>query len=424
MKRPSNAAGTVTPNCNVRGLLFAVARVLRLFALAAMLVATASADEHSAVGSDHYTATRVELGPRPAYLVDQLPEGALKRELSACAAERRRFDVSDFSIGHRGAPLQFPEHTAESYVAAARMGAGIIECDVTFTKDKELVCRHSQCDLHTTTNILATPLAERCRSPFTPAEVDPKTGALTRPATAECCTSDLTLAEFKSLRGKMDAADPRARTVAQYLGGTPRWRTDLYAANGTLVSHRESIALIKSLGRKFTPELKEPAVAMPFDGFSQQDYAAKLIAEYHDAGVPASDVWPQSFNYDDVLFWVGQYEDFGRQAVYLIGDNADAGPLTGPPEALSSHPPPVDVFRAVKDAGVTTIAPPIPALLRTDEQGRIAASDYGFAAGLARRKPVWTLLHGPQKGRVHWPPAAAATTTVRSRQCWSATVTC
>jgi len=49
----------------------------------------------------------------------------------------------DFSIGHRGAALQFPEHTRESYVAAARMGAGILECDVTFTKDRELVCRHS-----------------------------------------------------------------------------------------------------------------------------------------------------------------------------------------------------------------------------------------------------------------------------------------
>jgi glycerophosphoryl diester phosphodiesterase len=28
------------------------------------------------------------------------------------------------------------------------MGAGIIECDVTFTKDRELVCRHDQRDLH------------------------------------------------------------------------------------------------------------------------------------------------------------------------------------------------------------------------------------------------------------------------------------
>jgi glycerophosphoryl diester phosphodiesterase len=38
------------------------------------------------------------------------------------------------------------------------MGAGILECDVTFTRDRELVCRHAQCDLHTTTNILDTPL--------------------------------------------------------------------------------------------------------------------------------------------------------------------------------------------------------------------------------------------------------------------------
>jgi glycerophosphoryl diester phosphodiesterase len=49
------------------------------------------------------------------------------------------------------------------------MGAGILECDVTFTKDKELVCRHSQCDLHTTTNILATPLAAKCSQQFAPA---------------------------------------------------------------------------------------------------------------------------------------------------------------------------------------------------------------------------------------------------------------
>ena len=41
-----------------------------------------------------------------------------------------------FSIGHRGGgPLQFPEHTKESHEAGARMGAGILECDVTFTSD-------------------------------------------------------------------------------------------------------------------------------------------------------------------------------------------------------------------------------------------------------------------------------------------------
>ena len=88
-------------------------------------------------------------GPRPAYLISKLPEGALKDKLQSCAAQTPA--RTDFSIGHRGAPLLFPEHTVESNVAAAQMGAGILECDVTFTKDLELVCRHAQNDLHTTT---------------------------------------------------------------------------------------------------------------------------------------------------------------------------------------------------------------------------------------------------------------------------------
>ena len=30
---------------------------------------------------------------------------------------------------------------------------GVIECDVSFTSDRELVCRHSNCDLHYTTGM-------------------------------------------------------------------------------------------------------------------------------------------------------------------------------------------------------------------------------------------------------------------------------
>src|SRR5216683_1163560 len=95
-----------------------------------------------------------QVGPRPFYLVDKMKDGPLKTELSQCTGPFRK---TDFSFGHRGAALQFPEHSRESYLAAARMGAGVIECDVTFTKDRQLVCRHSQCDLHTTTNILSVP---------------------------------------------------------------------------------------------------------------------------------------------------------------------------------------------------------------------------------------------------------------------------
>ena len=75
----------------------------------------------------------------------------------------------------------------------------------------------------------------------------------------------------------------------------------------------KSIALIASLGGKFTPELKSPSVAMPFDGFTQADYAQKMIDEYKAAGIPASDVWPQSFNLDDVLYWI-ENEPVLRQA--------------------------------------------------------------------------------------------------------------
>ena len=79
-----------------------------------------------------------------------MDEGPLKEALQQCSAGP--FFQTDFSIGHRGAALQFPEHTEQSYRAAARAGAGILECDVAVTQDGELVCRHDQCDLHSTTD--------------------------------------------------------------------------------------------------------------------------------------------------------------------------------------------------------------------------------------------------------------------------------
>ena len=102
----------------------------------------------------------IQLGPRPYFLVERHARRAAEGARCMACADGP-FRRSDFSIGHRGAALQFPEHTRESYEAGARMGAGIVECDVTFTKDLELVCRHAQNDLHTTTNILVTPLAEQ-----------------------------------------------------------------------------------------------------------------------------------------------------------------------------------------------------------------------------------------------------------------------
>ena len=144
----------------------------------------------------YVTVKGVHLGTRPFYLLDEMSDGELKDQLSHCAEKKKFYRPHAFSIGHRGAPLLYPEHTKESYVNAARMGAGILECDVTFTKDAELVCRHAQCDLHTTTDIVAREdLRGKCA---VPPQIDATTGELLNAEEIKCCASDLTLAEFKS----------------------------------------------------------------------------------------------------------------------------------------------------------------------------------------------------------------------------------
>lgn len=222
---------------------------------------------------------KVEIGIRPFYLVNSMKDSLLKSELKSCL-NKKEFVKSDFVIGHRSSPLAFPEHTKESYIAAAKMGAGVLECDVAFTKDKELVCRHSQCDLHTTTNILKTDLAKKCTQNFKPAKFD-ENAKLIEKASAKCCTSDITLAEFKTLKGKMDASNPNATNLDEYINATPSWRTDLFSQDATLLSHKESIELFKNLGVKMTPELKSPQVKMPFDGdYTQEKYAQQLPDEW------------------------------------------------------------------------------------------------------------------------------------------------
>jgi glycerophosphoryl diester phosphodiesterase len=335
----------------------------------------------------------VQLGPRPYYLVGKMKDGPLKSALAQCA--EGPFARTDFSIGHRGAPLQFPEHTKESYEAAARMGAGILECDVTFTKDRQLVCRHSQCDLHTTTDILAVPdLAAKCTKPFTPA--DPRTGAK---ASAQCCTSDLTLAEFKRLRGKMDAANPNATNVRDYMNATASWRTDLYAASGTLLSHAESIALFKRLGVKFTPELKAAGVPMPYAGtYSQEQYAQQLIEEYKAAGVDPRHVFAQSFNLADVLYWIRNEPGFGAQAVFLDGRYEDA--RFDHADAKTWSP----TMQELAERGVRIIAPPMWTLVALDADNEIVPSTYAKAARAAGLDIItWTLERsGPLAGGGDW----------------------
>ncbi|MEJ0085561.1 MAG: glycerophosphodiester phosphodiesterase family protein [Pseudomonadota bacterium] len=327
----------------------------------AFLNGTALAGDY---GHDHQDRDdNIQLGERPFFLVQGMDPGPLKSRLLKC--KDGPFRRTDFSIAHRGAPLQMPEHTKEAYEAGARMGAGIVECDVTFTKDGQLVCRHDECDLHTTTNIVDTDLNASCSVPWSGANSSPK-----------CCASDLTLKQFKSLKGKMDASNPAATTAAGYLGGTAAFRTDLYNSRGTLLTLKESIALNRSLGVKHTPELKagNPArVAQVFG--SQANYAQAMINEFKRARVEPRDVWAQSFNLDDVVYWVQREPAFGRQAVYLD----DVDPSAGFPRLTAAE------LRDVRRKGVHIFAPPIPALLAVDGNDKVVPSQYANdikAAGL------------------------------------------
>ena len=327
---------------------------------------------------DSVVSQEIQYGVRPFFLIEAMADSPLKSKLQSCKNQNPK--RSNFSIAHRGAPLQFPEHTKESNNAAAIMGAGIFECDVTFTKDKQLVCRHAQNDLHATTNILLTELSQKCSKPFKPA-IDQT------PASAECRTSDISLAEFKTLRGKMDGFNPNATTVEQYINGTPTWRTNLYVNRGaTLLTHRESIQLIKSYDGIFTPELKSPIVPMPYEGFTQNDYAQALINEYKQAGISPKAVFPQSFNLQDVLYWIQHEPEFGSQAIYLDDRYLQKDFDPARPDLLKPS------MTQLYTQGVRYVGPPIWALLTLDKKNQIVPSAYAKEAKKAGLKIItWTL---------------------------------
>jgi glycerophosphoryl diester phosphodiesterase len=255
------------------------------------------------------------------------------------------------------------------------MGAGVLECDVSFTKDRGLVCRHSLCDLHTTTNILLRPeLAKKCTTPFTPANA-------TSPANALCCTSDITEAEYMTLCGKQDGFNATAKNVKDYQHGTPDWRTELYDTCGTVMSLNSYIDLVNELPgfRNFTPELKTPPaqVPMPFNGYTQQQFARDMINAFIKKGIEPARVWAQSFNPPDIYQWIAEYPEFGRQAVFLDEDGDDA------PGA--DYQADIARLASLKAKGVNIISPPIPYLLAYGDAKNktLVASSYAKAAKAA-----------------------------------------
>lgn len=318
----------------------------------------------------------VQLGPRPFYLIDRMKPGPLKDQLNAC--REGPFYRSDFSMAHRGAPLQFPEHSVEGYKAAVQMGAGYVECDIVTTANDQLICRHQNDALHRTTDIVRGPFARLCTKPFTPATQEAY-------ASAMCRTSDVTLEQFLQLGAKMDGAYPFAKDATRYLRGAPNWRTELYARDaGTVMSHEGSIALIDALEANFAPELKIPVPGSPeAEGFDSIAMADRVMADYRKAGISPDRVRPQSFSVDVILHWQETAPDYASDAALLIASE----------EGFDGDDPTTwtEDFDALKAMGITRLAPSLNMLLSIRDEA-IVPSAYAMAATAAGLELVtWTI---------------------------------
>lgn len=91
-------------------------------------------------------------------------------------------------VGHRGACGYRPEHTAASYLLAARLGADSLEPDLVMTRDGQLICRHESA-LSRTTDIASRPEYAERRT----------TRRVMGAQVSDWFAEDFTLAEIKTL---------------------------------------------------------------------------------------------------------------------------------------------------------------------------------------------------------------------------------
>ena len=322
---------------------------------------------------------KVSIGPRPYFLIDQLDGEAypkLKQTLEQCARTIKTFQTSDFVLGHRGAALEFPEHSDRGHNAASRLGAGIVECDINLTKDRQLICRHERCDLHLTTDILLTPLAGRCSRPFRPATPTTK-------AFARCCTTDFTLEEIQThLCSRMSSSNPRAKTPRQYVSHNPSYRTDLYSHDCPHIqSHRDFIDVVDANGGSFVPEFKMLEGRFFAKDYTRRNFLDQVLADYNETDPER--VYPQSFDWED-LYYVAEQTDYGVNTLAL--DKNWLATLTASDASLREY------FQPLLTHGVTAIAPALFMLLEVGDNNTIVPSSYArIARDMGLDIVPWTL---------------------------------
>lgn len=225
--------------------------------------------------------------------------------LAACAANSSpgRYPTLDgkapLVIGHRGASGYLPEHTLESYKRAIELGADFIEPDVVATRDGELVVRHEP-NITATTDVATRP---EFASRKTTRQVDgvAETGWF---------TTDLTLAELKTLRAKQAMPERDPSHNGKYAIPTLREVLDL--------ARSESARTGRTIG--VYPETKHPTYHVTA-GLALEDRLLRLLADYGYTS-KSSPVIVQSFEVGNLKYLRGKT---ALRLVQLIdGDGVDA----------------------------------------------------------------------------------------------------
>ena len=177
----------------------------------------------------------------------------------------------------------------------------------------------SQCDLHSTTNILMIPeLAAKCSEPFTPAEIDKATGKV-----------------GKESLGQMlyQRYHPGGIQAAERQDGRRKYRCH----DRRRISERHSILAYRSVfgnGYVDDPCREHCPVQIPGgeddSGAEESQCEDAVRRQLHPGSLrPADDrriqgrrrsrgqVFSQSSNCGDVLYWLKNDAEFGKQAVFL-----------------------------------------------------------------------------------------------------------
>lgn len=113
---------------------------------------------------------------------------------------------------------------------------------------------------------------------------------------------------------------------------------------------------------------------MPFNGYTQEQYAQDMVDAFRNKSIDYSRIWPQSFTYADILFWLSYDHDFGKQAIYLVEYDTPADLAAGTAN-----------LTIAKAAGVNIIGPALPMLVAAGgpQNTSIVPSAYAHAVKAA-----------------------------------------